>query len=81
MKPRVAGFRKDKVSDPFNFLERIVEHTVNVIRIYEYKVDGTVLTTFLKIRKSYVEKWNIAVVVNLNCDEKNHYTHCLMSQR
>jgi hypothetical protein len=44
MKSSAAGFSKDRVSELFNLLERIVEHKVNVTRIYAYNVDETPLT-------------------------------------
>jgi hypothetical protein len=76
MKSTAAGFSRDRVSELFNLLERIVEHKVTVIRIYVYNVDAAALMTFLKSRKSDVEKWNITDVVNLKCEERNHYNHC-----
>jgi hypothetical protein len=51
MKSRVTGFSRDKVCEVFSLFERTVEHKVNVIRMYAYKVDETALTTFLKNRK------------------------------
>jgi hypothetical protein len=46
MKFRAAGFNKGGVRELFNLLERTVEPKVNAIRIYVYKVEETVLTTF-----------------------------------
>jgi hypothetical protein len=44
MKSRAAGFSQDRVSELFNFLERIVEHKVNITGICVYDVDKTALT-------------------------------------
>jgi hypothetical protein len=48
-----------ELSKLFNLLERIVEHKVNVIRVYVYDVDDTALTTFKKNRKSDMKMWSI----------------------
>jgi len=51
-------------------LERIVEQKGSAVRIYVYNVDETALTTFKK--KVVIKKCNIANVVNLKCEERNH---------
>jgi hypothetical protein len=55
MKSRAAGFSKDRVSELFNLLEKIVEYKVNAIRIYVYNADKTA-SKRLKERKSDMEK-------------------------
>jgi hypothetical protein len=41
MTSKAAGFRKNRVNEIFNLLERTVEHAVNAIRIYVCNVDET----------------------------------------
>lgn len=64
---------KVTVSELFSLLERIVEHEGNAMRIYVYNVDETALTTLKKKRKVIIKKCNIAYLVNLKCEERNHY--------
>jgi hypothetical protein len=45
MTSRAAAFSKDRVDEPFNLLQRTVEHKFNAAGIYVYDVDGTALTT------------------------------------
>lgn len=46
MKSRAAAFSKDSVYEPFNLLQRTVEHKLIASGIYVYDVDETALTTF-----------------------------------
>jgi N-acetyl-beta-hexosaminidase len=49
MKSTAAGFSKERVSELFNVLERIVEDKVNAIRMCMHNVIKTALKTFCKI--------------------------------
>jgi hypothetical protein len=46
MKSRAEGFSKEKVSDPFNLSESIVNSKLNNARMYVYNAFETALTTF-----------------------------------
>lgn len=77
---RLAGFSKDRVSELFNFFKELLNTKLMLLESV-YNIDQIALTTFLKNRKSDMEKWNIADVVNLKCEERNHYNHCLICQQ
>lgn len=80
MMSRLAGFSKDRVSELFNFFKELLNTKLMLLESV-YNIDQIALTTFLKNRKSDMEKWNIADVVNLKCEERNHYNHCLICQQ
>jgi hypothetical protein len=51
MKSRAEAFSKDRVNEPFNLLQRTVEHKFNASGVYVYDVDETVLTFFNNAEK------------------------------
>ena len=61
-----------------NLLERVVEHKRNDTKICVHNVHQTALAIFWKkYRKSDTEKWNIADLFNLKCEERNQHISCV----
>ena len=76
-----AVFIEDSVRKLFSLLDITVEHKFNAIRICVYNVDETTWRIFQKNYENDLEECNIADLVNLKCEERNHYKQRLIFQR